>query len=208
MDVNTDSLLIIFVHPWMGIFPETPQTLNTYTPRLFEVILEVWRLLKPELFEQVDAALCSEEKDLSIIKHGGGLSPSTATNQCYLVPLLSGWCVWSFWLRLHLWLICAVPSLPDAFTGIFDFLENKPFDWLICVTFSRRQANRTVITSPVAGECAGAAAGGTAGSISLLLVKVQRTSAKTEDGNFSATVKFTSKRRRRGSQTLCGPLSG
>lgn len=88
MDVNTDSLLIIFVHPWMGIFPETPQTLNTYTPRLFEVILEVWRLLKPELFEQVDAALCSEEKDLSIIKHGGGLSPSTATNQCYLVPLL------------------------------------------------------------------------------------------------------------------------
>lgn len=45
-----------------------------------------------------------------------------------------------------------------------------------------------VIISPEAGERAETAVGGAAGSISLLLVKVQCTSAQTEDRNFAAPV--------------------
>lgn len=65
--------------------------------------------------------------------------------------------------------------------------------------FSRKIKRKTIsyvgfiLTLPViinleAGEHAETAVGGAAGSISLLLVRVQCTSAQTEDRNFAATV--------------------
>lgn len=181
MDVNTDYLVIISVHAWMGITPRKGPDLehqHVSEESLWSNLTSL-AFRKPELVALVGCCHCVlKERTVPLLNTlGGGLSPSAPPHRQYLVCSDLGQVAVSAHLVLtfcHLWLIFAVPSQPDVSSGIFR--KNKRFDWLPCVTRWRRLTKLICDREPRAEAAAW--------SSSLLLVKVQRTSAKTESGGL------------------------